>query len=160
MEIKLLQEFDFNDKNSLFGKMDNMNDAIVKEIRESEKSLIIVLHKFDDIEGPDDEVIWPYKELEIEYEYAEQEGFSIEVFGNRHCMTTPSELLEWVKREESELEMNNWMITAGGFLLLKLLPYPYSGVIRRKLGRKKVRHTISEVEIRLLPKKITYRWMS
>ena len=158
MEIKLLQEFDFSDKNSLFGKMDNMNDAIVKEIRENENSMVIVLHKFDDIEGPSGEVIWPYKELEIEYEHEEKDAFSIEVFGDRHCITTPSELLEWVKREESELEMNNWMITAGGFLLLKLLPY--SGVVRKKFGRRKVQHTISEVEIWLLPKKITYRWMS
>ena len=158
MEIKLVQEFDFNDKNSLFRKMDNMNDAIVKEIRESEKSLVIVLHKFDDIQGPSGEVIWPYKELEIEYEYEGKEACCIEVYGDRHCMTTPSELWEWVKREESELEMNDWVLTAGGQLVLILIPY--SGVIRRKFGKRKVRHAISEVEIQLVPKKITYRWMS
>ena len=53
MEIKLLQEFDFNDKDSLFGHMDDMNDAKVKEIREDGNSLYITLHEFDVFLSPE-----------------------------------------------------------------------------------------------------------
>lgn len=154
MEIKLLQEFDFNDKNSLFGQMENMNDAIVKEIKESGNSLYITLHEFDDIESPSGEVIWPYKELEIEY--AEINYLNIEVFGDRHCMVDSHELFNLLERNQVELEMNDWMITASGLLLLKLLPHPKE--IRRKFRRNKMR--ISSVDMLLLPKIIIYRWKS
>lgn len=151
MEIKLLQEFDFNDKNSLFGQMDNMNDAIVKDIQESGNSLYIVLHEFDDINGPNGEIIWPYKELEIEYEYAENSRQSIYVREDVDRRMTLSELLTWLKKKKAELEMNDWVITSGGILSLTLLAHPKN--MRRKFW-------IIDVEIYLLPKKIIYRWMS
>ena len=153
MEIKLLQEFDFSDKNSLFGQMDSMNDAIVKDIRESENALHITLHKFDSINGPNGEIIWPYKELEIEYEYAENSRLDILVREdvNVDRWMTLGEFLIWLKKKKAELEMNDWSITSYGALVLRLLAHPQNSV--RKV------FTI-DVEINLFPKKIVYRWKS
>ncbi len=153
MEIKLSQEFDFNDKGSLFGQMDDMNDAIVKDIRESGNSLYIILHKFDKILSPIGEALYQYKELEIEYKYAEKYRVSLYFNMDKRCEreVSISELLDWVKKEKFELEMNDWMITSGGLLLLKLLAHTKD--IQRKFK-------MIDVDIRLLPKKIIYRWKS
>ena len=96
--------------------------------------------------------MWPYKELEIEYGYAEKDCLYISVQGKRqYYRLTPSELLDLVKKEKVELEMNEWLITSHGALLLKLF-------VPSKNVRRKSR--ITDVEIQLIPKKITYRWMS
>lgn len=151
MEIKLLQEFDFKDKGSLFGQMDSMNDAIVKDIRESANSLYIILHEFDNILSPSGEVMWPYKELEIEY--AEKDRMGIFIHRDIRCEVEVStgELLDWVRKEKAELEMNDWMITSGGILLLKLIAYT-------KNKQRKFR--MIDIDIYLLPQKVIYRWKS
>ena len=151
MEIKLLQEFDFSDKNSLFGRMDSMNDAIVKDIRESENSLHITLHKFDSINGPNGEIIWPYKELEIEYAENSRLYILVREDVNVDRWMTLREFLTWLKKKKAELEMNDWSITSHGALALRLLAHPQNSV--RKV------FTIG-VEIILFPKKIVYRWKS
>ena len=150
MEIKLLQEFDYDDKCSLFGQMDNMNDAIVKEIRESGNSLYITLHQFDEFVNPKGEVMWPYKELEIEYDYAEKNHPKIYIYDSILRIVDLDGLLDWIKKEKAELEMNDWMITSGGVLLLKLIS-------NSKNRRRKSKNT--NVDIYLIPKKIIYRWM-
>lgn len=148
MEIKLLQEFDYGNKNSLFGHMDNMNDAIVKEFREDGDSLYITLHQFDDILNPNDEVMYPYKELEIEYVYAAKSFFEIDIYPR---ILTFDALLDWIKKEKAQLEMNEWMITSGGVLLLKF-------IAKTKNMWRKFKFT--DVDIYLTPQKIIYRWKS
>lgn len=151
MEIKLLQKFDFNDKNSLFCHMDNMNDAIIKDIRESDNSLFIILHKFDDFLSPSGEAMYPYKELEIEYKYAKKDCLEICVHRDKNYIVTPSELLDWLKKEKAEIEMSDWMITSGELLYLKLFAHPKD--TRRKLQ-------ITDIDIHLIPQQIIYSWKS
>ena len=151
MEIKFLQEFDYKDKSSLFGKMDNLNDAIIKEIRDSENSLNITLHGLNNILSPSGEVVYPYKELEIEYIFEKQNYLDIYVHKGKPCIVTIAELLNWVEKKKAEIEMNDWAITSDGIFLLKLIASPKD--IRGKFG-------VTDIDIRLIPKKIIYRWKS
>lgn len=151
MEIKLLQEFDYSNKNLLFNNMPNMNDAIVKELREEGNSLYIILHEFDSLLDSNGETIWSYKELEIEYEHIDKDRLEIWAYGKNFTRMTPSEIMDWIKKEKVEIEMNDWIIKSNGVLYLKLIVNPNN-------WRKKSR--ITEVEIQLYPKKIIFRWKS
>lgn len=165
MEVKLVQEFDYSDKNTIFEKMDCVSDGIIKEIRESGNSVFVTLHQFNLIQGPDGEIIWPYLELEIECVYANKKDMDlyddITLYGKKwdksYDISSLSDLPALAKRDKIELELDEWMIGWREYFSLLIRPSPIYNHMTKKFVNSKSK--IRNIRLDLgHPQKIIYRW--
>ena len=165
MEVKLVEEFDYSDKNTIFEKMDCVSDGIIKEIRESGNSVFVTLHQFNLIQGPSGDIIWPYLELEMECVYANEKDmlifYDIDLDGKKwdksYDISSLSELPDLAKRDKIELELDEWTIGWRKFFTLLIRPSPIYNHMTKKYVKSKSK--IRNIKLELgYPQKIIYRW--